>query len=173
MIVTEDVGTVQREAWADGVLPPVEQVRPGLWSIPVPMPRNPLRYVLIYALALPDGLALIDVGWDSEESWRALVDGIAQTGHHVTDVRYAAITHLHPDHFGLAPRLREVSGAALAMHQRGCRPARPPFTGRTSPTTNDVEHPARPTRGAHRHPRGRPRRPRSVGGRRIHGRRAR
>ena len=116
MIVTEDVGTVQREAWARGVLPPVEQVRPGLWSIPVPMPRNPLRYVLIYALAIPDGLALIDVGWDSEESWRALVDGIAQTGHHVTDVRYAAVTHLHPDHFGLAPRLREVSGAALAMH---------------------------------------------------------
>ncbi|MGW5144558.1 MBL fold metallo-hydrolase [Rhodococcus koreensis] len=116
MIVTEDVGTVQREAWARGVLPPVEQVRPGLWSIPVPMPRNPLRYVLIYALAIPDGLALIDVGWDSEESWRALVDGIAQTGHHVTDVRYAAVTHLHPDHFGLAPRLRKVSGAALAMH---------------------------------------------------------
>ncbi|QSE79801.1 MBL fold metallo-hydrolase [Rhodococcus koreensis] len=116
MIVTEDVGTVQREAWARGVLPPVEQVRPGLWSIPVPMPRNPLRYVLIYALTIPDGLALIDVGWDSEESWRALVDGIAQTGHHVTDVRYAAVTHLHPDHFGLAPRLREVSGAALAMH---------------------------------------------------------
>ena len=104
MIVTEDVGTVQREAWARGVLPPVEQVRPGLWSIPVPMPRNPLRYVLIYALALPDGLALIDVGWDSEESWRALVDGITETGHHVTDVRYAAVTHLHPDHFGLAPR---------------------------------------------------------------------
>lgn len=116
MIVTEEVGTVQREAWAGGVLPPVESVRPGLWSIPVPMPRNPLRYVLIYALALPDGLALIDVGWDSEESWLVLCDGIAQTGHHVTDVRYAAVTHLHPDHFGLAPRLREVSGAALAMH---------------------------------------------------------
>lgn len=116
MIVTEDVGAVQREAWARGVLPPVEEVRPGLWSIPVPMPRNPLRYVLVYALALDDGLALIDVGWDAEASWRALVDGIAQTGHHITDVRFAAITHLHPDHFGLAPRLREVSGAALAMH---------------------------------------------------------
>lgn len=116
MIVTEDVGTAQREAWAAGVLPPVEEVRPGLWSIPVPMPRNPLRYVLIYALALDDGIALIDVGWDAEESWQALVDGIAQTGHHITEVRFAAITHLHPDHFGLAPRLREVSGAVLAMH---------------------------------------------------------
>lgn len=57
MIVTEDVGVAQREAWANKVLPPVEQVRDGLWSIPVPMPDNPLRYVLVYALALDDGLA--------------------------------------------------------------------------------------------------------------------
>ncbi|WP_024793646.1 MBL fold metallo-hydrolase [Tomitella biformata] len=109
-------GVRQYEAWQLGELPPVEEVRPGLWSIPVPMPRNPLRYVLVYALALDDGLALIDVGWDAEESWRALVDGVRQTGHDITEVRYAAITHLHPDHFGLAPRLRAVSGAALAMH---------------------------------------------------------
>lgn len=116
MIVTEDVGVAQREAWANKVLPPVEQVRDGLWSIPVPMPDNPLRYVLVYALALDDGLALIDVGWDHEQSWQALVDGITSIGYHVSEVRYAAITHLHPDHFGLAPRLRQVSGATLAMH---------------------------------------------------------
>ncbi|HET8993537.1 MAG TPA: MBL fold metallo-hydrolase [Rhodococcus sp. (in: high G+C Gram-positive bacteria)] len=116
MIVTEDVGVAQREAWGAKLLPPVEEVRPGLWSIPVPMPHNPLRYVLSYALALDTGLALIDLGMDTEESWQALVDGVAQTGHHITDVRYAAITHLHPDHFGLAPRLRETTGAAIAMH---------------------------------------------------------
>ena len=116
MIVTEDVGVVQREAWAAKVLPPVEEVRPGLWSIPVPMPRNPLRYVLSYALALDDGLALIDLGMDTEESWDALVRGVAATGHHITEVRYAAITYLHPDHFGLTPRLRETTGATIAMH---------------------------------------------------------
>ena len=38
-------GTVQKEAWDLNVLPPVEQVRPGLWSLPVPIPNNPLRYV--------------------------------------------------------------------------------------------------------------------------------
>ena len=31
-------------------LPPVERVRPGLWSIPVPLPNNSLRYVLVYAV---------------------------------------------------------------------------------------------------------------------------
>ncbi|KSZ57891.1 beta-lactamase [Rhodococcus pyridinivorans KG-16] len=81
MIVTEDLGTVQREAWAARVLPPVEEVRPGLWSIPVPMPKNPLRYVLSYALALDDGLALIDLGMDTEESWDTLVADAAALGH--------------------------------------------------------------------------------------------
>ncbi|HEX3389431.1 MAG TPA: hypothetical protein VHT94_10385 [Streptosporangiaceae bacterium] len=32
-------GTAQRDAWRARVLPPVEQVRPGLWSVPVPARR--------------------------------------------------------------------------------------------------------------------------------------
>ena len=39
-------GTLQRQAWIDHVMPPVEMVRPGLWSIPTPFPNSPLRYVL-------------------------------------------------------------------------------------------------------------------------------
>ncbi|ATD70089.1 MBL fold metallo-hydrolase [Gordonia amicalis] len=118
MTTIEVTGRLQQQAWADKVLPPVEEVRPGLWSIPVPMGPNPLRYVLVYALALPDGgLALIDVGWPSDESWQALVDGIRGTGHDVTDVRSAAITHFHPDHFGLVPRLLEHTDAELLMHR--------------------------------------------------------
>src|SRR3984957_19754638 len=45
-------GVLQKEAWDRDVMPPVEQVRPGLWSIPVPIPDNPLRYVLVYAFEL-------------------------------------------------------------------------------------------------------------------------
>ena len=36
-------GTVQREAWLRKELPPVERVVPGVWSVPVPIPDNPLR----------------------------------------------------------------------------------------------------------------------------------
>jgi hypothetical protein len=43
-------GTVQQRAWRDRVLPPVEQVRPGIWSVPTPFPRSPLRYVLAYLI---------------------------------------------------------------------------------------------------------------------------
>ncbi|WP_198679215.1 MBL fold metallo-hydrolase [Thermomonospora amylolytica] len=110
-------GTVQHQAWQDKVLPPVEQVRPGLWSFPVPLPNNPLRYVLVYGLELPDGgIALVDAGWDTPEAWDALCAGLATAGCEITDVRAVLVTHLHPDHYGLAGRIREASGAWVALH---------------------------------------------------------
>lgn len=109
-------GTLQREAWDARVLPPVERVRPGLWSIPVPMPDSPLRYVLVYALELDDGLGLIDAGWDTPEAWQALNDGLAIAGADVADVRAVVVTHIHPDHYGLAGRVREASGAWIGLH---------------------------------------------------------
>ena len=65
-------GLLQQQAWASRVLPPVEKVQDGLWSIPVPIPNNPLRYVLVYVLELSDGVALVDAGWDTPEAWDAL-----------------------------------------------------------------------------------------------------
>jgi glyoxylase-like metal-dependent hydrolase (beta-lactamase superfamily II) len=109
-------GTRQKEAWDAGVLPPVEQVRPGLWSIPVPIPDNPLRYVLVYLFELDDGVAMVDAGWNTDEAWSALVDGLARAGGSMSDVRAVVITHIHPDHYGLAGRVRAASGAWVALH---------------------------------------------------------
>src|SRR5579859_6145240 len=44
-------GATQRYAWLENLLPPVEEVRPGLWSIPVPWPGSGLRYTLSYLVA--------------------------------------------------------------------------------------------------------------------------
>ncbi|MFI6479697.1 MBL fold metallo-hydrolase [Nonomuraea sp. NPDC050663] len=106
----------QRAAWLGGELPPVEKVRPGLWSIPVPIPVNPLRYVLVYALELPDGVAIVDAGWNTDEAFQALGDGLAVAGYEITDVKAVLVTHIHPDHYGLAGRIREVSGAWIGLH---------------------------------------------------------
>ena len=106
----------QRAAWIAGEFPPVEQLRPDLWSIPVPLPDLPLRYVLVYALAGDDGWVLIDAGWDTEEAWRALVGGLAAAGAEMADVRGVLVTHIHPDHYGLAGRIRQASGAWVALH---------------------------------------------------------
>ncbi|MFG2427185.1 MBL fold metallo-hydrolase [Streptomyces sp. NPDC048590] len=112
----EITGNTQWQAWQAKILPPVERVGPGLWSIPVPIPDNPLRYVLVYAIECRDGLTLIDAGWDDDLSWRALTEGIASLGGSVQDVRAVLVTHHHADHLGLAGRIREVSGAWIAMH---------------------------------------------------------
>jgi glyoxylase-like metal-dependent hydrolase (beta-lactamase superfamily II) len=118
----EVTGIRQQRAWRQGVLPPVEEVRPGLWSIPVPFPRNPLRYVLVYAFALDeDGVAIVDTGWDCDEAWEGLVSGLATAGYQISDVRTVLVTHLHPDHFGLVSRVRARSGARIAMHPTDAR----------------------------------------------------
>ncbi|MEO8898372.1 MAG: MBL fold metallo-hydrolase [Candidatus Dormibacter sp.] len=116
MTPVQITGTAQRQAWRDGVLPAVERVRPQLWSVPVPIPDNPLRYVIVHLLELDDGVAVVDTGWNTETAWTALVDGLAVAGYAVGDVRAALITHIHPDHYGLAGRLREASGAWVGLH---------------------------------------------------------
>jgi glyoxylase-like metal-dependent hydrolase (beta-lactamase superfamily II) len=100
----------------DGDLPPVEPVRPGLWSLPVPIPRSPLRYVLSYAFEVPGGVVLVDPGWNAPESLASLEAGLTSIGAALRDVRGVLVTHLHPDHYGLAGKVREVSGAWVALH---------------------------------------------------------
>ena len=113
---------------------PVEQLRDGLWSIPVPM-LGPLRYVNVHAFALDGGgLGLIDAGWESEEGWTALTDGLAAIGGGVEDVRGLLVTHLHFDHLGLAERVRQASGAWVAMHPADAAVVASPRTGTRPPS---------------------------------------
>jgi glyoxylase-like metal-dependent hydrolase (beta-lactamase superfamily II) len=116
MVDVEVTGTAQRAAWEAKVLPEVEQVRPGLWSIPVPMPNNPLRYVIVYAFESDQGLTLVDAGWNTEDAWAALNDGLKAAGGSISDVRGVMVTHIHPDHYGLAGRIRNESGAWIGLH---------------------------------------------------------
>lgn len=97
-------------------LPPVERVRPGLWSVPVPIPNNPLRYVLVYVFETERGPFLIDAGWNTDDAYQTLVDGLGQAGFAIKDVQGVLVTHIHPDHYGLAGRIREASGAWIALH---------------------------------------------------------
>ncbi len=114
-------GILQKQAWRDRVLPPVEQVRPGLWSVPVPIPRNPLRYVLCYLFETSSGPVLVDPGWPASDSWDALVAGLASIGADVADTHGVLVTHAHLDHHGLANQVRARSGCWVAMHPAEAR----------------------------------------------------
>lgn len=100
----------------DMPLPPVELVRPGLWSVPVPIPNNPLRYVLVYVFETDRGPYLVDAGWNTDDAFAALQSGLIEAGTRVEDVQGVLVTHIHPDHYGLAGRIREASGAWIALH---------------------------------------------------------
>ncbi|MGH3441737.1 MAG: MBL fold metallo-hydrolase [Nitriliruptorales bacterium] len=97
-------------------LPPVERIAEGAWSLPLPIPVNPLAYVLAYALETGDGVVLVDSGWNTPETFEALERGLARLGAEIGSVRGVLVTHIHPDHYGLAGRIREESGAWVALH---------------------------------------------------------
>ncbi len=111
-------GTRQREAWLAREFPPVEEVTGGVWSIPVPIPDNPLRYVLSYLIEHRSGFLMVDPGWNHPDSWTALTSRAGRGAD--PDVG----DHRGSDH-PRAPRpprpvrrRPEQSGAWIAMHER-------------------------------------------------------
>lgn len=89
---------------------------PGVWSVRVPFPDNPLGYTLVYAIETGRGPVLVDAGWDDTDSLAALESGLASLGTSVADVHGVLVTHHHPDHHGLAGRIRELSGCWVGLH---------------------------------------------------------
>ncbi|MET7396953.1 MBL fold metallo-hydrolase [Dactylosporangium sp. NPDC005572] len=118
MIVT---GTAQHRAWRERVLPPVEHVRPDVWSVPVPIPHSPLRYTICYVFLDDTGAVVVDPGWDTPEGRAALTAGLRTAGAGVGDVTGVVVTHVHPDHHGLSGWLRESGGAWIGMHPAEAR----------------------------------------------------
>lgn len=56
---------------------------------------------------------LVDTGVKTDECWQALVDGLAEYGLRVADIKRIIITHAHVDHFGQAERIAQESHAEL------------------------------------------------------------
>ncbi|WAZ21391.1 MBL fold metallo-hydrolase [Streptomyces cinnabarinus] len=88
----------------------------GVRSVRVPIPDNPLGHTLVYVVDTDRGPVLIDTGWDDPASWDTLADGLAACGTAPTGIHGVVITHHHPDHHGLSGKVREASGAWIAMH---------------------------------------------------------
>ncbi|MFB7992306.1 MBL fold metallo-hydrolase [Streptomyces sp. NPDC056002] len=88
----------------------------GAWATALPFP-SPLAYSYSYALRYPDGIVVVDLGWDSDEAWQAFLAGLARAGAGLDEVKGIVVTHAHPDHYGLARRIREHTSAWIGTHQ--------------------------------------------------------
>lgn len=100
---------------APATVPSPAAVAPGVWGVGLPFP-NPLVFAYGYLWRGPDGVILIDSGWDSDECWHALAQGLDRAAVSWSDVVGVVVTHVHPDHYGLAGRVRDVSGAWIGVH---------------------------------------------------------
>lgn len=99
-----------------GPMPQVTEHGGGVWSLRVPIPDNPLGHTLVHVLDTDRGPVLVDTGWDDPDSWTELTGGLAALGIDVADIHGVVVTHHHPDHHGLSGKVREASGAWIAMH---------------------------------------------------------
>ena len=81
------------------------------------MPSGYIPYSLSYLLLDTAGrVHVVDPGWSSETNWTVLVETLTRAGRSLADVTTIVATHLHPDHLGMAGRLRTATGAQLVMH---------------------------------------------------------
>ena len=93
----------------------ISRVSESVYQLKLPVPF-PLRFVASYLVEGRDGWTVIDPGFDyppARETWE---NGSAEVGLDLdNDVSRIIVTHLHPDHIGLARWLEERSGAPVWM----------------------------------------------------------
>jgi glyoxylase-like metal-dependent hydrolase (beta-lactamase superfamily II) len=97
--------------------PGVKEVAPGVLRLQLPMNMPGLGHVNCYAIEDRHGLALVDPGVPSARSWKALNERLTEAGLPIGRVHTVIVTHSHPDHYGAAQRLRQLTGAEIVTHE--------------------------------------------------------
>ena len=98
--------------------PPAAALGQGISLITLPLPFASPSSVNAYVVEGGDGLTLIDCGVDSTDGRRRLFDGLDELGYSPQSIDTLVVSHLHPDHVGLAPHLTSSYGMRLVMHER-------------------------------------------------------
>jgi glyoxylase-like metal-dependent hydrolase (beta-lactamase superfamily II) len=98
-------------------LPERAELLPGVWRLPLPLTDSPLGHVNTYLVRADNGYLLVDCGWDTADTLSALEGHLRALDIPLGDIRHLVITHIHPDHYGLAGRLREITRADLSFHR--------------------------------------------------------
>jgi glyoxylase-like metal-dependent hydrolase (beta-lactamase superfamily II) len=91
------------------------EVFPGIHLLELPLPFS-LGLVNVYLVQLEAGYLLIDCGMQTDACFQALTRALEGLGLEFKDIRRILLTHIHPDHMGLAPKLVALTGAPLDLH---------------------------------------------------------
>ena len=93
----------------------------GVSLITLPLPFRAPPSVNAYVIEGGEGLTLIDCGTDWREGFEALTTGLAAVGLDPSGIHTLVVSHLHPDHVGMAPRLIRQWGVKTVMHSRAAK----------------------------------------------------
>ncbi|MCC7363622.1 MAG: MBL fold metallo-hydrolase [Dehalococcoidia bacterium] len=77
-----------------------------------------LPYVLPYMVKDGDDVLLVDCGWNTDGAFSALEEGMKEHGSHPGAITQLVITHVHPDHYGMAGRLKRMSDCDVVIHEK-------------------------------------------------------
>ena len=92
----------------------------GVTRVALPVGLHGVDSVNAYVLADGDTVTLVDAGvWRADpddDGLPALERGLQRAGYALRDISRIVVTHAHIDHYGLAGRLLELTGAELWMH---------------------------------------------------------
>src|SRR4029078_2874967 len=94
------------------------QIMDGLYQLRVPIPNNPLGWVLPYLIEGRDGWTLVDPRWNVPEAFDALEQQLNDAGVGFAKLKTLLVTHVHPDHYGLAGKVKGRRGAKGIIHHR-------------------------------------------------------
>jgi glyoxylase-like metal-dependent hydrolase (beta-lactamase superfamily II) len=86
----------------------------GVHQIKVPVP-GAVDHMNIYLIEGTQGNLLIDTGLDTPEAFGALRDALKFSGFGFKDITVIAATHVHPHHFGMVGKLKQMSEAKVAV----------------------------------------------------------
>ncbi len=95
----------------------VREVAADIYQVRLPLPFA-LNHVNCYLLRDGDGWTILDTGLNRPEIHAGWQAAFAALGIAPAQVTRIVVTHMHPDHIGLAGRLQHETGAAVFMSPR-------------------------------------------------------
>jgi len=99
----------------------IRKIATGIFQIPVPLENmrlTHLDHMNAYLVEGKSGWTLIDTGWYAPKSQQALEAALKSLDLSFSDLSNIIITHCHPDHFGMAGRIKHFSPQTqILMHR--------------------------------------------------------
>ncbi|GAA4023628.1 MBL fold metallo-hydrolase [Deinococcus rubellus] len=84
-----------------------------LYAVQIPIPL-PMKTVTVL-IDLSSPVTLIDTSIHTPGAQQALEAALSELGLHWPDIERVIVTHIHPDHYGLAGLIEERSGASVQL----------------------------------------------------------